>query len=147
MPAGIEAVLEDGFATISFLDPSLRGTSIAKLLDVVGPEFIEIRTGGTRRSYVVPESAARAAGLLDTAAPTPEQTPDDKPEDTAPETPAEAEPAATDESVPVAPPKPGTKGGTKAAWETYANAMGVSFPSDATVTEIYAAVTEAGSGA
>ena len=67
MPAGIEVVVEEGFATIDFVDGTLRGPGLAKLLEVgTPPEAIEKLTReGPRAVYVVPEGNAREAGLLD----------------------------------------------------------------------------------
>lgn len=69
MPAGIEVVVEEGFATIDFVDGTLRGPGLAKLLEVgTPPEAIEKLTReGPRAVYVVPEGNAREAGLLDEA--------------------------------------------------------------------------------
>lgn len=66
MPEGISVAIEDGFATIEFLDRSLRGVTLQKLIDEGGGESIAVDTSGTRRSYVVPEAVARAAGIVDT---------------------------------------------------------------------------------
>ena len=65
MPAGVEAVVEDGFARLTFLDESLVGTALGRLLAIGGPGTIETDTGGIRRAFVVPEGNAREAGLLD----------------------------------------------------------------------------------
>jgi hypothetical protein len=65
MPYGVNAIVEDGFATLEFTDNRLRATALGVLLDIGGPETIEISTGGLRRSYRVPEGNAREAGLLD----------------------------------------------------------------------------------
>jgi hypothetical protein len=62
---GVIATVEDGFATLEFTDPRLQATSLGVLLDIGGPETIDIDTGGTRRTYIVPEGNAREAGLLD----------------------------------------------------------------------------------
>lgn len=65
MPAGVDVVVEDGFATIEFVDRSLRGPSLAKLLEVgTPPELIE-KVTLPRLAYIVPEGNARLAGLLD----------------------------------------------------------------------------------
>lgn len=70
MPQGIVASVEDGFATIDFVDPALRGPGLQKLLDIGGPESIETITRvGPRRKYRVAEGNAREAGLVDDAAP------------------------------------------------------------------------------
>lgn len=65
MPAGVDVVVDDGFATIDFVDRKLRGPGIARLLEAGGPETIEKLTGGLRAVYRVPEGNAREAGLLD----------------------------------------------------------------------------------
>ncbi len=67
MPAGVEVVVKEGFATIDFVDGTLRGPGLAKLLEVgTPPEAIEKLTReGPRAVYVVPEGNAREAGLLD----------------------------------------------------------------------------------
>ncbi|WP_100458942.1 hypothetical protein [Mycobacteroides abscessus] len=67
MPAGVEVVVKEGFATIDFVDGTLRGPGLAKLLEVgTPPEAIEKLTReGPRAVYVLPEGNAREAGLLD----------------------------------------------------------------------------------
>lgn len=67
MPAGVSVVIENGFATIDFVDPKLKGPGLSKLLKVTPPELVMKRTGvGPRAAvYVVPESYARLAGLHD----------------------------------------------------------------------------------
>lgn len=66
MPNGVDVYVEDGFATIDFVDPATRGPGVAKLIDVGGAETIETLTrSGPRRQYRVPEGNAREAGLLD----------------------------------------------------------------------------------
>lgn len=68
MPAGVEVLVADGFATIDFVDPKLRGQGLAALLENTPPEFIETLTRtGPRRLYRVPEGNAREAGLVDKA--------------------------------------------------------------------------------
>lgn len=66
MPAGIEAVIEDGFATLDFIDRSLVGPSLAKLAAQGSRVTKETRTG-PRARYTMPEGDAVAAGLLDGA--------------------------------------------------------------------------------
>lgn len=70
MPAGISVVVENGFATIDFVDKSLRGRGLARLFEIgTPPDAIEKQTrSGPRPLYVVPEGNAREAGLLDEAA-------------------------------------------------------------------------------
>lgn len=71
MPAGVEVLVEDGFAIIDFTDQALRGRGLAKLLERTPPEFIEklTRGHGPRPVYRVPEGNAREAGLLDDSGP------------------------------------------------------------------------------
>lgn len=65
MPAGVEIVVEDGFATVT-PDRTQRGHVLRALLAAVDhPSQIRTDTSGTRRSYVVLEQDAREAGLLD----------------------------------------------------------------------------------
>lgn len=69
MPQGVEVYVEDGFAVIDFVDRSLRGPGINRLIDSGGPDIIEKLTrSGPRTQYRVPEGNARAAGLLDVPA-------------------------------------------------------------------------------
>jgi len=69
MPEGIETTVEDGFATIDFIDPTKRGPGIKKLVDNYGPAVIETLTRtGPRRMYRVPEGNAREVGLIDSPA-------------------------------------------------------------------------------
>ena len=68
MPAGIAVSVEDGVATVEFVDSSLRGTSLADLFVAVeaaglDPGVVVKRTRPL--SYSAPESVVRAAGLLD----------------------------------------------------------------------------------
>lgn len=66
MTTGIEVAVRDGFATIDFIDPSLRGPALEKLIDIGGHESIDAVTRvGPRKLYRVPEGNAREAGLLD----------------------------------------------------------------------------------
>ena len=66
MPAGIIATVDNGFATIDFVDKSLRGPALAELVEIGGPASIEtITRDGPRRKYRVPAGNAQAAGLLD----------------------------------------------------------------------------------
>jgi hypothetical protein len=66
VPNGVEVVVENGFATIDFVDPAKRGPGLAKLLEVGGPETVETLTrSGPRRRYRVAVGNAREAGLLD----------------------------------------------------------------------------------
>lgn len=66
MPAGVDVLIEDGFATIDFVDRARRGPGLAALLTVGGPEMIETMTRtGPRTLYRVPEGNAREAGLID----------------------------------------------------------------------------------
>ena|SRR5262245_1083350 len=66
MPEGIEAVVEDGFARIQFADPAAAGPALARLLETAGPGLIDVDTrSGRRKVYIVPESVAVDAGMLD----------------------------------------------------------------------------------
>ncbi|QGH75264.1 hypothetical protein I5G61_gp16 [Mycobacterium phage Quesadilla] len=68
MPEGILATVDDGFATIDFVDPALRGPALAQLVELGGASSIETITRvGPRRQYRVPEGNAREVGLLDEA--------------------------------------------------------------------------------
>jgi len=70
MPEGISVVVDDlGYATIDVADSALRGRVVDKLIKVGGPSTVERLTPHGRPVYRVPEGNARAAGLLDTAAP------------------------------------------------------------------------------
>lgn len=69
MPKGIEVVVDGGFATIDFVDRSLRGSGLNRLLQATPPEMVEtLSRSGPRRQYRVPEGNAREAGLLDVPA-------------------------------------------------------------------------------
>lgn len=69
MPQGVEVYVEGGFATIDFVDRTLRGPGLSRLIDSGGPSIIEKMTrSGPRVQYRVPEGNAREAGLLDTPA-------------------------------------------------------------------------------
>lgn len=89
MPKGIEAEVADGFAKVTFTDPSLRGPAIQRVLELSGPAFIDVDTSGTRRSYTILESVAREAGLLDE----PEADEKPQPKAVAAKAPAKAAPA------------------------------------------------------
>ncbi|WP_156298253.1 hypothetical protein [Mycobacterium paragordonae] len=66
MPQGITVTVDDGFATLDVVDPSLRGQALATLLKIGGPDSVETLTRrGPRRLYRVPEGNAREAGLMD----------------------------------------------------------------------------------
>lgn len=65
MNEGVQVEIEDGFARIEFLDKSKRGAVLAELLRVGGPGLIDVDTGGTRKTYIVPESVAIDAGLIE----------------------------------------------------------------------------------
>lgn len=65
MPVGVDVVVEDGFATIEFVDRSLRGPGLAKLLEVGTPPELIDKVTIPRLAYIVPEGNARLAGLLD----------------------------------------------------------------------------------
>lgn len=66
MPKGIDVLVEEGFATIDFVDRRLRGQGIAALLEHTPAELVEkITRSGPRALYRVPEGNAREAGMLD----------------------------------------------------------------------------------
>lgn len=70
MPEGIEVEIDNGFATLDFVDKSLRGPALAKLIEDGGPDVVEtITREGPRRKYRVPEGNAAAAGLIDGSTP------------------------------------------------------------------------------
>lgn len=64
MPQGVAVDVEDGFATIEFVDRSKRGQGLTTLLALTSPDNIEKQTR-PRTAYRVPVDVARAAGLLD----------------------------------------------------------------------------------
>ncbi|AER47663.1 hypothetical protein [Mycolicibacterium goodii] len=67
MPEGVNVVVEDGFATVEFVDKKLGGPALAKVFaQGTPPELVEKRTR-PRVTYTMPEGNARAAGLLDEA--------------------------------------------------------------------------------
>lgn len=66
MPQGVAVFVEHGFATIDFIDTSLRGQGLATLLEHTPAGLVEKMTrSGPRVLYRVPEGNARDAGLLD----------------------------------------------------------------------------------
>ncbi|WAB09190.1 hypothetical protein SEA_LITTLEMUNCHKIN_14 [Gordonia phage LittleMunchkin] len=68
MPEGIIAEIDGGFATLDFVDRSLRGPALQKLIDIGGQHSIDVLTrSGPRKQYRVPEGNAREAGLIDEA--------------------------------------------------------------------------------
>lgn len=68
MADGIAIEVEGGFARIEFLDKTKRGDALAALLRVGGPAMIDVDTrSGPRKVYIVPESIAAEAGLLEPA--------------------------------------------------------------------------------
>ena len=65
MPAGVEIVVEDGFATVT-PNREQRGHVLRALLAAVDhPSQVRTDTSGPRRAYVVLEQDARKAGLID----------------------------------------------------------------------------------
>lgn len=73
MPEGIHVEIDGPDAYVEFVDGSLRGPALVKLLAIGGPESIEVITRvGPRFRYRVPEGNAREAGLIDGADATPE---------------------------------------------------------------------------
>ncbi len=67
MPVGVEVLVEDGIASIEFVDPSLRGIGLTKLLKHAPADQVHKLTSPSVQ-YQVPVEYARAAGLLDEAA-------------------------------------------------------------------------------
>jgi hypothetical protein len=66
VPKGVEVVVENGFATIDFVDAGQRAKGLNALLAVTPPELIETLTrSGPRRRYRIPSGNAAEAGLLD----------------------------------------------------------------------------------
>ncbi|UXE04390.1 hypothetical protein SEA_FUNSIZED_19 [Mycobacterium phage Funsized] len=67
MPEGIIATDDgDGFTTLDFVDKSLRGPALERLVEIGGPATIEtITRRGPRRQYRVPTGNAVEAGLVD----------------------------------------------------------------------------------
>ncbi|AKF14277.1 hypothetical protein SEA_VINCENZO_15 [Mycobacterium phage Vincenzo] len=66
MPAGIIATVDNGYATIDFVDPALRGPALQELIEIGGPASVEtITRDGPRRKYRVLVGNAQTAGLLD----------------------------------------------------------------------------------
>ena len=64
MPKGIAVGVEDGAATIEFVDHTLRGVTLAELFKHTPDPSVVVKT--TRPlAYTVPVEVARAAGLLD----------------------------------------------------------------------------------
>ena len=68
MPDGIEVLVEDGTAAIEFVDPELRGPGLAELFKHASADEVQKVTRPSVQ-YLVPVEHARAAGLLDEAAP------------------------------------------------------------------------------
>lgn len=66
MAEGIEVEVADGFARIQFHDTAKKGPTLTRLLELGGPGLIDVDTrSGRRKTYIVPESIAKDAGLLD----------------------------------------------------------------------------------
>jgi hypothetical protein len=65
MAHGIEVDIQDGIAELAFADHTVRGQALTALHEVGGPDCVVVDSGGTRRTYVVPESIAADAGLID----------------------------------------------------------------------------------
>ncbi|QFP94635.1 hypothetical protein I5G59_gp15 [Mycobacterium phage LilMcDreamy] len=66
MPEGIVATVEDGYATLDFVDVTKRGPALQALIELAGPDSIEtITRRGPRRQYRVLVDNADAVGLLD----------------------------------------------------------------------------------
>lgn len=64
MPKGVIAEVVDGFATIDFVNPALRGPGLNRLL-ATGAPVQTLTREGPRKRYRVPEGNAAEAGLLD----------------------------------------------------------------------------------
>lgn len=64
MPDGVIAEVVDGFATLEFIDPALKGPGLQRLL-ATGADVQVLTREGPRRRYRVPEGNAAEAGLLD----------------------------------------------------------------------------------
>ena len=71
MPAGIEAVVEDGFATLDFTDRALVGPALETLRQA-GSKVSKVTRVGPRTQYRLTEADAVAVGLLDAATVRPE---------------------------------------------------------------------------
>lgn len=69
MAEGIQVEVADGFARVEFLDKSKRGDGLAALIKAGGPGLIDVDTSGSRKTYIVPESVAEDAGLIDAPKP------------------------------------------------------------------------------
>lgn len=66
MPAGIIATVDNGFATLDFVNPALKGPALDALIELGGAESIEtITRDGPRRKYRVPADNAEELDLLD----------------------------------------------------------------------------------
>lgn len=68
MPEGVVAEVIDGYATLDFVDSSLRRVALGRLLRAAGdnPRLVEpITREGPRAKYRVPEDLAAQAGLID----------------------------------------------------------------------------------
>lgn len=66
---GVSVEVADGEARIEFVDKSIKGAVIGELAELAGRHGIRLDSGGTRRTYIVAESVAVAAGLVDPAEP------------------------------------------------------------------------------
>lgn len=65
MPEGVEVTIEDGVATVVFTDPALRLPGVGALLYAAVDPFDVQKVTHPDVAYVVPESVARGAGLVD----------------------------------------------------------------------------------
>lgn len=66
MPKGVDVLVENGFATIDFVDRGTHRAGLRALLDHTPSELIKKDTrGGPRVRYTVPVGNALAAGLVD----------------------------------------------------------------------------------
>jgi hypothetical protein len=63
MPQGIATEVVGGYAYVTFLDESLRGVVLGKL--ITGDVPVDTDTSGRRKRYRIPEGNAREHGLID----------------------------------------------------------------------------------
>ena len=65
MPAGIIATVDNGFATLDFIDGSKRGPALAAIIEEAGNIVETITRDGPRRKYRIPAQLAEDLGLID----------------------------------------------------------------------------------
>lgn len=73
MSIGVEVHVEDGFATVVFLNPGLRRAGVGRLLDAADDPRLVVKVTSPTVGYIVPVGVAAAAGFLDEPPP---ETPD-----------------------------------------------------------------------